>query len=794
VNEILMQSAVRAHQAGNFAEAARLYGEILRGDPRHFGALYALGFLYYQAGQFEEAQRIIGEAIRINPRSPDAFFRRGCALQRLNRAAEALICFDQALALRPNFADAQSDRGMALMALNRNEAALESLDAALALDPSNAAAWSNRGSVLKILGRHDEALVCFDKAIPTSQAQAATQLPDSAIAAFRQGCTLLGLNKPADALACFEQALSIAPYFVEALTNRGALLLTLKKHEKALQSLDAALAINPSMVEAWNNRGNALSELGRYDEAVASYDKVLAARPGIFETLVNRGTALLALRRAEDALASYDDALRASPDSDDALNGRANALFELKRFDEANREYERILKRNPDRPYAAGILAFSRLHCCDWRTLDEDREKVAAGIRARKRAVNPFQNLALSRLPEEQKQCAAIWVADKYPPSPEPIWKGGTYAHERIRLAYLSAELRDHAVAQTIAGVFEHHDRARFETIAISWGARDSGPMRTRLAGAFEHFIDMEGQSDREVAHRLRDLEVDIAIDLMGFTGECRPGILAWRAAPVQVNYLGFPGTMAAPYIDYMLADRIVIPEDEQHHYSEKIVYLPDSYLPNDSRRRIANNVPTREQAGLPETGFVFASFNNSYKFTPELFDIWMRLLRAVQGSVLWLSAANPAAAQNLRREAEARGIDVARLVIAPYLSSSEDHIARIGLADLFLDTLPYNAHATAADALRVGLPVLTCKGTTFAGRVAASLLHSAGVPELITDSLASYEALALRLACEPSVLAPLKTKLAANRSTQAFFDTARFTRNLEAALLSICERRQTIG
>jgi protein O-GlcNAc transferase len=396
-------------------------------------------------------------------------------------------------------------------------------------------------------------------------------------------------------------------------------------------------------------------------------------------------------------------------------------------------------------------------------------------------------------VPEEQKQCAAIFVADKYPPSPEPIWNGETYAHARIRLAYLSAELRDHAVAQTIAGVFEHHDRTRFETIAISWGAQDNGPMRTRLADAFEHFIDVEGQSDREVARRLRELEVDIAVDLMGFTGECRPGILAWRPAPIHVNYLGFPGTMAAPYIDYMLADRVVIPENEQHHYSEKIVYLPDSYLPNDSRRPIPD-FPTREQAGLPETGFVFASFNNSYKFTPELFDIWMGLLRAVPGSVLWLSAANPAAAQNLRRETEARGIDAARLVIAPYLSSSEDHIARIGLADLFLDTLPYNAHATAADALRVGLPVLTCQGTTFAGRVAASLLHATGVPELITDSLESYEALGLRLACEPSLLAALKAKLVANRSTQPFFDTARFTRNLEAALLSICERRQRGG
>jgi len=497
------------------------------------------------------------------------------------------------------------------------------------------------------------------------------------------------------------------------------------------------------------------------------------------------------LRRAEDALASYDEALRAKPDSEDALNGRANALFELKRFEEANRDYERVVQRNPDQAYAAGILAFSRLHCCDWHALGEDRKRIAAAVRQGRRAINPFQNLALSHLAEEQKQCAAIWAADKYPPSPQSLYKDEVYAHERIRLAYLSAEFRDHAVAHAMAGVFEHHDRTRFETVAVSWGAPDSGAMRNRLVGAFDHFIDVDRQSDVEVARRLRDMEIDIAIDLMGFTGECRPGILASRPVPIQVNYLGFPGTMAAPYMNYLFADRVVIPESEQQHYTESIVYLPDSYLPSDSNRRIAKDCPARGQAGLPELGFVFACFNNSYKFSPELFDVWMRLLHAVEGSVLWLSAANPAAMDNLKREAQIRGIDPARLILAPFVAKSEDHLARIGMADLFLDTLPYNAHATAADALWAGLPVLTCRGATFAGRVAASLLHAAGLPELITETLEAYEALALRLARDRAQLANLKSKLASNRSTHPFFDTARFTRNLESALVSVYERQR---
>jgi predicted O-linked N-acetylglucosamine transferase (SPINDLY family) len=314
--------------------------------------------------------------------------------------------------------------------------------------------------------------------------------------------------------------------------------------------------------------------------------------------------------------------------------------------------------------------------------------------------------------------------------------------------------------------------------------------MRIRLAGAFERFINADGTSDSELARRLREMEVDIAVDLMGFTGECRPNVLALRPAPIQVNYLGFPGTMGAPYMDWLMADRTVIPESDRQHYSEDIVYLPDCYLPTDSKRRIAK-APTRDEAGLPETGFVFASFNNSYKFSPELFDIWMRLLRAVDGSVLWLSSVNAAAARNLKREAQARGVDADRLVFAPFLARSEDHLARLSLADLFLDTLPYNAHATAADALWAGVPLVTAAGRTFAGRVAASLLQAGGLTELIAESLEAYEPLALKLARDPLALAAVKAKLAANRETNALFDTASFTRNLEAAYLTLWEHFQ---
>jgi predicted O-linked N-acetylglucosamine transferase (SPINDLY family) len=461
----------------------------------------------------------------------------------------------------------------------------------------------------------------------------------------------------------------------------------------------------------------------------------------------------------------------------------------LKRFEEAAKDCESLLKLDPEFKYTRGFLAFFRLQCCDWRDLERQKREIATGLRAGKRVVAPFANVALSQSEGDQLSCARICVADRYPASSRPLWQSERYRHDRIRLAYLSGDFNNSAVATLMAGVFEHHDRARFETIAVSFARDDESPMRARLGRCFDRFMEVQEQSDAEVAELLRRMEVDIAVDLMGFTGECRPGILAFRPAPVQVNYLGFPGTMGADYIDAIIADRTVIPEESVGDYSEAVVYLPDTYLPNDATRRIAERTPTRSEAGLPEKGFVFCSFNNSYKFTPELFDIWMRLLSRVEGSVLWLPEVNAAAVRNLRREAASRGIDENRLVFAPFLASAEDHLARLRLADLFLDTLPYNAHTTAADALWAGLPVLTTPGSTFAGRVAASLIKAIGLPEMIAPSPEAYEAMALQLARDANALAEIKAKLQRNRGIHALFDTARFTRSLEAAYAKLYER-----
>jgi predicted O-linked N-acetylglucosamine transferase (SPINDLY family) len=382
-------------------------------------------------------------------------------------------------------------------------------------------------------------------------------------------------------------------------------------------------------------------------------------------------------------------------------------------------------------------------------------------------------------------------VRNKYPPRPAPIWRGERYGHARIRIAYLSADLNDHPVAHLAAGMFARHDRSRFETFAISLDPDKPGEMRDRLKGLFDRFIDANPMSDEQVAGLVRDLEVDIAVDLTGFTKGLRPSIFAQRPAPVQVNYLGFAGTLGQDYWDYIVADRFVIPEESRAHYAEKVVYLPDTFMVTDSDRGISRQVPSRAQAGLPENGFVFSCFNNTYKLTPDLFDVWMRLLREVEGSVLWLSKGNAVALGNLRREAEKRGVAGERLVFASRVVGIENHLARLGLADLFLDTLYYNAHATAGDALRAGVPVLTCPGATFASRVAGSLVSAVGMPELITATLADYEALALRLARDPERLAAMRQKLARNLQSFPLFDTERFTRHIEAAYTEMWQRAE---
>ena len=494
------------------------------------------------------------------------------------------------------------------------------------------------------------------------------------------------------------------------------------------------------------------------------------------------------LELSDNALIAYERALAINPDLAEAWSGRGNVLSRFRRYDDALISFEKASGFKPDLDYLQGARLHAKLQLCDWRDFDGECAALVAGIRAGRLASRPFELLSLASSARDQLECARRFVDSAGLGMTTQFRKRDSGRHDRIHLAYVSADFREHPVSHLIAGVFENHDRARFETTAISLNPTDRSEMRTRLEDSFEHFIDASCDDAQGIARKMRELEVDIAVDLMGHTAGAKLAVFASRPCPIQVNYLGFAATMGASCIDYLIADRVAVPDDQWPNFSESVVCLPDTFMAYDTKLQIFRHPSARADHGLPETAFVFAAFNGSYKITPGVFDIWMQLLNAVDESVLWISRTNETAMRNLRREAEARGVAGTRLIFADRLVRMEDHLARHRLADLFLDTLPYNAHSTANDALWAGLPVLTCRGATFAGRVAASLLHAVGLPELVADSLAEYKALALKLARDPKLLAAIKVKLARNRDVHPLFDTARFTRHLEAAYTTMWE------
>jgi len=556
----------------------------------------------------------------------------------------------------------------------------------------------------------------------------------------------------AEALACCERSIAARAEHPDGWSSRGAALLELQRAEEALESCDRAIALQAGHAQAWSNRGLALNALRRFDEAVASYQRATVLDPRSAQAWTNLAVTLGDLGRHEESLACYEKALALRPP-----------------------------------PFALGDWLRAKIQVCDWAGFDAACDRTLAAVDAGERAASPFALLAIASSPAQQRRCAEAYVAELFPaaasPAPRPKRVPG-----RIRLGYFSRDFRNNALSYVLAGLFEQHDRSRFELFAFSFGPQVFDALRRRVEAAFEHFLDVSLQTDDGIARLARELGIDIAVDLKGLSGYARTGIFARRAATVQVNYMGYPGTMGAPYIDYLIADRVVVPERELIHYSECVVWLPHTYWANDSTRPIARRTPTRSEAGLPERAFVFCCFNNPAKITPDVFDIWMRLLAALEGSVLWLLDHNAAATRNLRAEAQARGIAPARLVFAPQLEPSA-HLARHRVADLVLDTFHYNAHTTAVDALWAGLPVLTCPGDAFASRVGASLLQSVGLPELVATSRSEYERLALSLAAGPERLAAIRKKLAENIATHPLFDTARFARHMEAAYARMHER-----
>lgn len=673
--------------------------------------------------------------------------------------------------------EAELDRLLALYQARQWTEALHLAGLLLARFPRGEILHNLAGALNAGLGRLHEAVAHYDHAIRLA--------PDFFEALNNRGNVLVSLKQFDQALVSFDEAIRFNRNYADAHVNRAVALGKLRRAEDALKAFDTGIRLAPNHADAYNNRGNILQEQHRLRDALRDYDTAIRLRAGYAEAFLNRGNILKLMRQPEEALASYDKAITLKPDLVEAHNNRGGALRELKRYEEALASYREAVRLKPDFAPAVGELMHIEAHLCLWAETARNNLLLDQGVGDH--AVPPFYMLEFDDDPRRQLKFAKAWAEEKFGGILPGNFKRAAPG-ERVRIGYFSADFHGHATMYLMARLFELHDRAQFEIHAFSYGARAEDEMRARLLDSVDAFHDVADLDDRQIAELANARGIDLAIDLKGYTQEGRPGIFAHRAAPVQASYLGYPGTTGADFIDYVIADAVTIPEDLHPHFSEKVVCLPHSYQVNDDRRRISDAVVTRADCGLPETGFVFCCFNNNYKISAAEFDIWMRLLQKLGGSVLWLLRDSEIAAQNLRKEAERRGVDPSRLVFADRAPLPE-HLARHRCADLFLDTFKVNAHTTASDALWAGLPVLTKLGRSFAARVAGSLLYALDMPELVTETTEDYEKMALAIASDPAKLAAINAKLASNLTSAPLFDPERSTRAIEAVYRQLCRR-----
>ncbi|MFO1249302.1 MAG: tetratricopeptide repeat protein [Alphaproteobacteria bacterium] len=847
LTDTLLQQAFSFHQRGDLDRAQELYRQAAESGPRDHRALHLWGVLRSQRGDHARAIELISKALSIQPNDFGAHSNYGLALAGAQRYGEAIASYDRAIALKPDFFQAHYSRGIALANLRRFAEATASFRTALRFQPDNAAALYHLGLSLEPAGQFEEAIACYDRALElapdlpdgwdtrgnalhalgrdeealASYAKALAIKPGSARAHYNRGIALAAMNRHEDAIASYDRALAADPNFSAAWTNRGASFVALRLFGEAIKSFDAALAHGAGDLTALTGKAAALHYCGDYAQSLSLCAQVLTIQPGSTHALLVKAQNLRSMAQNMQALAAFDAVLAIQPGDADAWNGRGAVLHALGHFDEALNAFERALAARPDfpdaltshallmkvhrgdydaaraglerslaldpgQPFIPGELLHLKMQAGDWSGFDREKAALDQGVRAGLPVARPFVYQAVSGRPADIQECARIFSGRLFA---KPVARAfEPRSHAKIRLGYVSGEFKEHATADLMAGLYEQHDRDRFEVVAIDNTGPHASPMRTRLEAAFDKMLDVSQLGDEEASKLIRTHEIDILIDLNGYFGAPRTALFAQRSAPVQVNYLGFPGTLGAAFMDYIIADEVVIPDGDRAFYDEKVVWLPSSYQANDARRAMPAAPPARGDVGLPAKAFVFCSFNQSYKLTPDTFASWMRILKATPGSVLWLLDGMAPFAGNLRREVEQLGVKGERIVFAPFVSA-EKHLQRLACADLFLDSLPCNAHTTASDALWAGLPVLTCLGSSFPGRVASSLLKAAGLPELCTQTAEEFEALAIRLAGSPAELNALRTRLHANRRSSPLFDTGLFRKHIEAAYAGMWNR-----
>ena len=740
-----VRTAEDHYRAGRWADAESLYRAVLDEQPDHVEAMLGFAVLCYQRGRAEEALALFRRAIALDHDSRVADRQLGRLLEQRGDMAGAAICYRRATRLRPTDAASHADLAGALVGQGELAEAIEHYRRAVELAPSQA--WTHLSL---------------------------------ANALFRQGAAT-------EAVTSYEQALAIEPDLAEAYSNMGEALRRLGRLGEAVAACEQALALKPEVAEARNHLGNVLREEGRLEAAISHYEQALRLKPDSAEVHNNLAVAFQEQGRATEAIRQYQRALSLDSSLAEVQQNLGSALSQAGQPVDAIAALRRALALRPDYAEALVQLALLNAELCDWRHREGETIEVLDLVRERPGLVPPFNLQTQQSTPAEQLLCAQEWsrrIAHVRYPS---FTFDRSYSPRRIRLGYLSADFRDHPVAYAIAETIERHDRTRFEVFGYSYGPNDGSALRRRLETAFDRFVDLRTAGNEEAARLIHSDRVDLLIDLTGYTRLGRPRILVSRPAPIQVNFLGFLGTMGAEFIDYIIVDAFIAPLSQQRFYTEKLVHLAGGWWPTEIHWDIAEEARPRSAYGLPEDGFVFCCFNTSYKIAPPIFDVWMRLLKAIPHSALWLGAANSVVQGNLRHEAAQRGIGPERLVFAPR-EPMAGYLARHRLADLFLDTLPYNAVGTAYHALLAGLPVLTCAGETFAGRTAGSMLLAAGLPELVTLSIEEYERLAMRLAREVDLLIDIRRRLMRAQSSAALFDATRAARELEKAFARMWE------
>jgi protein O-GlcNAc transferase len=702
---------------------------------------------------------------------------KAVALHTQGQVAQAMAIYTEIIRGDPAQPDALHLLGVALIQSQQQQRGAEFIARSLSINPAQPVASANLGNTLLSTGHFETALASFDRSIELHA--------EYAPAHNGRGSALAALNRHGEAVASFDRALGLQPDFPEALANRAAALQSMSRFAEALADCDRAIAILPRSVQARFIRCSAFLGLERQSDALTELNTLIELSPECVDAVLLRGHVLRRLGRNAAAAADFRQVLEFRPDSSEALLFLGTLEMSQRRFDEAAAAFKRLLEVAPDHHFVRGALLHSQLNIYEWGDYAPAVERILAELDAGGTPEQPFSFLAVSDAPERQLQCAQR-LHQKMPLAGRP--RPARFAHTRIRLAYISGDFVEHPVAFLLAGMFEAHDRDRFEVTAISLRQDDRSPTARRLSLAFDRFIDASDRSDADIVALIQDLEIDIAVDLMGYTAQDRPQILRSRPAPLQISYIGFPATMGSDHIDYIVADRFAIPAECEAFFTEHIAFLPDCFQANDARRPPGDATVSRSAMGLPESGFVWCSFHTSYKINPPLFDVWARLLNAVPGSVLWLVSATATAEENLRREAVRRGVDPQRIRFAK-IAQYPRHLARLRLADLCLDTWPFNGGATTSDALWMGVPVITRAGRSFASRMSGSLLNTVGLPELVTHSFADYERVAIRLASCPEELQAVRTRLGVARAQSPLFDTGRFVRHLESAYAMMWSR-----